>query len=876
VQNTTDILEGLHVLLVSEDEQRTQALGKVLRERRANVGNLKISSRDPIALRGADVLVIDTRSAQNTQGRVNEMRADVRARWASVVNLDFAKVAPDVGALQFALLENAVGPVTAADRALTERARKETSFTTELLPLGPTRILRALGMAGTTLQVEFTGSHSKASLTLSNELLVSCFLERNGTRWEAWKALARVLGLSDASVTVSRLQHPSAMNIMEPLDQALQTAAQERHASAAEIASEEPSSKASTPEPSKAEVKAPEAPKPVLGTPGALGAFGNKDMRVQPGRTIMGIAPTIARPAPPAAAAAPAASAAAAPAASAAAAPAASAVAAPAALEARGSTREMSNVVPAAPSPVANVASAAKPLPSVPQPPARPAGGGDLGKPGRTIMGIAPGVLPGLGAFGVRTPAKAEPPAPEPAPAPMDTASTPAHVPVPTSPELSKVAPVANAGLLDGLSLPAPDNSQDRELLPTMPAPAPSEAELHFNELGGSRVERIERVSLGDTPTDPAPPRVSQPHEEEELELEGDENTAVTDGAKIDRLREEAARLRNAPNLPSSGSTLGEDFAGFTGESRVPAPTKPFDASAMARAAEPVAAAKGSTGPLNFPRDESQEETVTMERPKTARRGRAIAVGLLLTLAAGEIGYVVYSRSKVANTDPAAQAQTASATHARAEAPTAAAAVPTPAAPSAAANGAPVVPTEKTEPVAAPAVAAAPAATAPAAAAAPVAAAPVATAAPVAVAPASAPVPEAPANAGEAAATAPIEGAVGDAAALEALIKDGTRLLAEKNPSMAKPLFEAALTHDAKNPHAVAGLGQALLETGNAAAAQTSFETAIKLRPKRARYRVLLGDALKAQGKLEEARAAWEKALEIDPADRDAPKRLGN
>jgi Flp pilus assembly protein TadD len=93
---------------------------------------------------------------------------------------------------------------------------------------------------------------------------------------------------------------------------------------------------------------------------------------------------------------------------------------------------------------------------------------------------------------------------------------------------------------------------------------------------------------------------------------------------------------------------------------------------------------------------------------------------------------------------------------------------------------------------------------------------------------------------------------------------------------MAKPLFEAALSRDAKNPHAQAGLGKALLDLGQAAEAMEPIETAIKLRPKRAQYRVLLGDALKAQGKHEEARAAWEKALEVDPNDRDAKKRLGN
>ncbi|MFT3925817.1 MAG: tetratricopeptide repeat protein [Myxococcales bacterium] len=821
----TNILEGLHVLLVSEDEQRTQALGKALRERRANVGDLKSSSRDPIALRGADVLVIDTRSAQNTQTRVGEMRADVRARWASVVNLDFAKVLPDGGELQFALLENALAPVTAADRALTDRARKEPSFTTDLLPLGPTRILRALGMAGTTLQVEFAvGSEGKASLTLSNELLVSCFMERAGTRFEAWKALARVLGLSDASVTVARLQHPSAMNIMEPLDQALATAAQERHAAAAEIANEDAANK-------KAEAKPAAEPfKPA--SPASLGSSVSaaKDMRVQPGRTIMGLAPAIARPAPPVPA------------------PPAPKVAAP------------------PPAPTANVAAAKPmaPVASVPQSGARPAGGAELGKPGRTMMGIAPGSLPALGAFGVRSPAKPEAPEP-PAPAPMELQPTPTHVAAPgrsmTSgveakpvPPAQSAVPEADSDLLHNLDF-EPANNQ-RELMPTLPAPAPSEADLHFNELGGSRVERIERVSLGDTPTDPAPPRVSQPGDP--MELEGEEDTAVTQSGKIDEIRAEVAKMRQADLLSDSGSTLGDDFAGFGNDVRAPAATVPFDASSLARSAEPTTRVSTGTGPMNFSRDESQEETITMERPESVKRnGRTIALAVLLLLAAGEIGYVVWSRTKQA-APPVASAPAAPATPAKAEA--------LPSAPAAAAPTAqPPAPTAPAAPSAeaqAPAPAAAPAASAPTAAAAAEPAAP--TVAPSAPAPSAAPAAAAPADEGAA-----------NPEALEALIKDGTRLLAEKNPSMAKPLFEAALARDSKNPHAQAGLGQALLELGEPALAQASFETAIKLRPKRSRYRVQLGDALKAQGKNEEARAAWEKALEVDPADRDAPKRLG-
>ncbi len=215
-------------MLVTEDEARAQAIARSLRERRAHVGDVRAGSKDPVALRGADLLVIDARRAPSTDARVAEVRSDVRARWASVATIDYTSLASGDGTVDLRALEGVVSKLAGMDKALTERARKEEEFETGLAPLGPTRTLRALAMAGPTLHVTLEDGALKASVDLADELLVAAFAERGGERWEAWTALARVLGMTDANVVVSRRAHPSAMNIMEPVDQALENAAQER------------------------------------------------------------------------------------------------------------------------------------------------------------------------------------------------------------------------------------------------------------------------------------------------------------------------------------------------------------------------------------------------------------------------------------------------------------------------------------------------------------------------------------------------------------------------------------------------------------------------------------------------------------------------
>lgn len=864
------------MLLVSEDEKRTQALRRALRERKANVGDLRSSESDPVALRGADLVVVDARSVDATRDRVAAMRNDVRARWAAVLTLDYSALVSDAGVVHLSALEAKVAPLTATDRALTERAKREHNFEADLAPLGPTRTLRALGQAGPTLLVELTSEDMKASVTLSHELLVCAFMERGGERWEAWKALARILGLTDAKVRVSRLLHPSAMNVMEPLDQALQAAAKERHHDAAGLAREERAQE-------KAPAKAPmvhalspaqdlrvHAGRTLLGVaPAQLAAQAPKPAssrytyqvegseRIKPGRTMIGLSPGLPALGGDKNAALPAAG------------PLSDALAskvpentqleratlpAPSRVAHEQSTKPVNKIKPANKTSAANAATAWSEssteelelddlLPDA-QPPAPPKGvfntppqpapSAPLAPPASANekpRALAPQPQPDTPTN--RPAAKAKAPAPQ-APAPA-----PASAPEPAAVSFADLPTERPPPMHEALSAAQQDNPfRD---VPTARADLLTERALR------------ERISLGDTPTDPAPPRPAA----SPLEFEGDahhneDTTAVTNVADLERRAKAADRAIAAGNL----DILGDDFAGFVAEDRHATKTQPFDSSGLLQAIDEevdgVDSTERETQPSPAPRPQSVDSALppALARPKKTGRARTYALmfaGLLALSAGGWVLLQGTGQRSAALGPMEPSPATGSEALAKAEAPS-----ETPPL-----GAAPKV-DEKPEPTAEEPTQAPTEDTAPAE--------PAAQPAPqIAAAPPSAPAEE------EAATDGPN---IPAGASADVLIRDGNKLLAQGNAAHAKAYYEAAVQREAANPHAHAGLSEALLKLGDANAAEQAAEAAIRLRPKRARYRVLLGDALKAQGKVAEAKAAWNKALELDPNDRDAQRRL--
>jgi hypothetical protein len=852
VNPSSDIFQGLHVLLVTEDDQRAKALTKALRDHQARVGDLRTGARDSATFHGADLVIIDEKNQVNAEPKLTELRRDVRARWASSVAIDYEKLVKADGSVLLAMLAELVAPLVETDRKLTALAREETSFQTALAPLGPSRILRALSLSGHTLLVELRHPTLSASLELSNELLVCASATRGQKRWEAWSALVRILGLSDAQVAVSRRSFTSAMNIMEPVDQALEVAAQERHCSAAQIAEEEAeATRLANPPPKAAPVRAPGPPP----APGYLAPRppARPPPPGSPQRTLLGITPGLPAVSAPLAAS--------------------KAVPPPAPMQ------------PARPSLAAQAETAA---PRYAHRPGQPAGK----RPMATLLGVSPNEIPGLAELRAQSANSQTAPAAERGSLPSGTK--------PSSGGSASAfdAPTARVALEDlfdplddmvalaaPLSTPLPppaedvvnDNAFERESGPgstgdslqprTLPVqrPAQQPAASSFDPFGETEPPppKPADAELGDLDDDEPPTRIySSPPE------------------VLAAIREERSVAKAAPSAASQSSTPPPaDRASQVEETWVV--KRGFDKPARRRgvlAAALILLALGGVLAYAALRDRGQDAApVSAAAPPAASPAAPASPGE--PAAPGPAAEPARAAAELAPGAPTPAAPPTNEAPAAAGTPASAAPSAAVAEPIAAAQGAAPQAAAQAAPAAAAQAPVAPARTAPATA--PAEPAPAAQAEP-----ARAPLPPATTAAAQAGAPSPASatGAADQAAAATgeapaeaedaaSILKRAQRLLAS-DPSAARELFEQVRTVDNINPHAHAGLAEALLKLKQPSTALSHAQAAARLRPKRAHYHVVLGDVLAALGRQEEAQAAWNKALEVDPNDTQAAARL--
>ncbi|HEX6244652.1 MAG TPA: tetratricopeptide repeat protein, partial [Polyangiales bacterium] len=693
----------------------------------------------------------------------------------------------------------------------------------------------ALSLSGHTLFVELRAASLTASLELSNELLVSASAKRGDKRWDAWSALVRILGLEDAEVSVSRRAFTSAMNIMEPVDQALEVAAQERLCAAEQIAVEEAEAQP------KSAAKAPLPPPPPAAALPVAARPLNASMPAGPTLPVPAHKPAAVPPPPPAAFAAPR----------------------PAAAGLKLNRTLMGVMSPSALTPSAASASAVEPKPSLsalatdPRPPApepnadtpryaHRSGASTGAKANMTLLGVAPGSIPGLSEL--RTQLAQAKPEPE--------ASALADVVIQGKPDNSDFDPPTVKHNVAELPDLRDDELPDLEDLPHSAAPLSA-------PLPGQRPVRDENDGNNDSFDDTD---------------DQDDQTMVAPSALTRELLEQAVQdaLIDRPSLDNFGARpIAATRQGV--HSRDPGPLKPNAPVELEGSAEEPEVAEPTEG--------SPEETLVVKRPperapapepKSTRL--VIGLGVLLGLAA--LAWFAWQRERDAAQEAAPAAEAPAAAPASVQKPAEPVAPPAEAAKTtaepapAAEPAAPAEPGAPAEPQPEPTAPAA--STEPAApAAAPSVPEPVpGTVTPSAPTPATAqpaaPVATAAAPAGEPTTAAP-EGAEDP----NALLRKGQRLAAQGDGAGARAALEQAMALAADNPHIREALAMTLLKTGDLEGALAQSQAAVKLRPKRARYQVMLGDVLKAQGKPEEAQAAWQKALEIDANDAEAKQRLG-
>ena len=811
----TEILEGMQVLLVTEDPARAEALSRALRDHKAHVGDLKSGRREPSAS-GADLLLIDARSQARTAERIAKLQKDVRGRWAAKLVLDFTQLVRDDGSVHFSVLKDAVTPLVEPDRALTERAQNEASFTAQLSPLGPSRTLRALSFAGHTLHVELRHPSLEASVELANELLVCATAKRDGQEWDAWQALVRILGLSDAVVSVSRRAYPSSMNIMEPVHQALEVAAQERHCASESIASEEADA-----------AKAAAAPldKPAMPVPPPPPAA------ARPQRTLLGVAPSI---------------------------------------PALGKSFAPSPNLP----PVSPPSRTKKP--SEPRYTHRSSGASAKLKPGLTLMGMA---APQLGAkpsqpgpkldrvppANNQTATPPEPPAPAVRKAPRHFASTQALNPGVLG---TKPSPVAERPQ----SAPTSDGDHDLDGLEVAPL-----AEPLSQATGNQAQDRDSSPELSAAPTERPPPGMPSPAEPEgpfadnEVTVVADEQAvnALREQAELDALEEAIAPAPKAPppamaETPAAASARSPDA-----ERSLPRavesepPATPLEETLVVRHEQPKPNKSGlklwlslvaiaavltagllarylmKAGPAREPLPRRGTTTLAdLEMPESELAPSAApshpAQGGDDTEQAAEPQPAAVEAEKAgASPAPAAEPEANDEQEAAPRAtrqPAQKAVAPEPAADdeAEAENAATETAQEQAEP-----------------------------------------------EPSEEEEEGPAKEPSGEKPDARALARQGLRLLNQGDTAGAQVSFEQALAADPQNPHAYDGLARVFLREKKLTEAQEAAEQAISLRSRRGRYYVLLGDIQNAQGNKAKARQAWEKALELDPDDAAAQRRLG-
>jgi DNA-binding NarL/FixJ family response regulator/tetratricopeptide (TPR) repeat protein len=243
---------GLRVLLADDDSVRSDSVAQALRAHQATVVVTDFAPSEARfgRLRQLDpaILLIDEDSLRGPgYALVRRMRGDTRLRWASLLVVKWTEIWSDVeGAARVARTLGTLAALAEPEQSLRERIEVGVPFDTRLEITGPARLLRAAALTKHAVRLTVHNPRIEIRVDISDQLIAGArAFEAGGTLpLEASVALSAMLVLGSGRVRVERLSEANLVNVMSPIDVALNLADSE----APPIAPSLPPSESSRPE----------------------------------------------------------------------------------------------------------------------------------------------------------------------------------------------------------------------------------------------------------------------------------------------------------------------------------------------------------------------------------------------------------------------------------------------------------------------------------------------------------------------------------------------------------------------------------------------------------------------------------------------------
>lgn len=223
---------GLRILLADEDAARADAVAQALRSHQASVVVTEFAPPEQrfARLRQLDpaILLIDEAGLRGAGYQlVRRMRRDTRLRWASLLVVRWDEIWSEAeGAPQISRTLGTLARLAEPERALRERIEVGVAFDTRLEITGPARLVRALAASSRPVRATIHNPRLQVRVDVSDQLIAGARAQpaEGGAALEGALALSALLVLGSGRVHIERLGEPDTVNIMSPVDVALNLA----------------------------------------------------------------------------------------------------------------------------------------------------------------------------------------------------------------------------------------------------------------------------------------------------------------------------------------------------------------------------------------------------------------------------------------------------------------------------------------------------------------------------------------------------------------------------------------------------------------------------------------------------------------------------